>query len=156
MLRLKEKKLTRFVVYDHNSRIGTPTGFVITPAPNTTGVPSNTAFGALTLVDNPLTSGLDLNTTHVGRIQGLMASAGKDKIALYSAFNIAFTIGKYKGSTISIHGRNNIKASVREFPIIGGSGRFRLATGYAELRTVLYNPATNDALIQYTLYVLHY
>ncbi|KAL5707761.1 hypothetical protein ACHQM5_018623 [Ranunculus cassubicifolius] len=156
MLGLKKKKLTRFVVYDHNIRTGTPTAFVIVPAPNTTGIPSNTAFRALTLVDNPLTTGLELNTTHVGRIQGLMAAAGKDEIALFSAFNMVFTVGKYNGSTISIYGRNNIMAPVREFPIIGGSGRFRFATGYAELRTAMYTPATGDATLQFTLYVLHY
>ncbi|KAL5707763.1 hypothetical protein ACHQM5_018625 [Ranunculus cassubicifolius] len=156
VLGMKKKKLTRFVVYDHNIRTGTPTAFVIVPAPNVTGIPSNTDFRALTLVDNPLTTGLDLNTTRVGRIQGLMAAASKEEIALFSEFNMVFTIGKYNGSTISIYGRNNIMAPVREFPIIGGTGHFRFAKGYAELKTAMYTPATGDAILQFTLYVLHY
>ncbi|KAL5707764.1 hypothetical protein ACHQM5_018626 [Ranunculus cassubicifolius] len=119
-------------------------------------VPSNTSVRALALVDNPLTTGLELSSTRVGRIQGLMAMTGKDKITLFSAVNIVFTIGKYNGSTISLHGRNSIEASVKEFPIIGGSGSFRFATGYAELRTVTSTAATGHATIQYTLYVLHY
>ncbi|KAL5730666.1 hypothetical protein ACHQM5_003464 [Ranunculus cassubicifolius] len=154
LLGLGKQKLTRFQLYDHNIRTGTPTSFVIVRAPNTTGIPSHSDFGAVTVVDDPLTLGLELNTTHVGRLQGIMAAADKDEIALFSAFNIVFTGGKYNGSTISIYGRNNVVKPVREFPIIGGSGHFRFATGYAELKTAVVS--NSDVTLQFALYVLHY
>ncbi|KAL5707718.1 hypothetical protein ACHQM5_018584 [Ranunculus cassubicifolius] len=156
ILAIKKQKLTKFVVYDHNI-VSPPnaTAFVIVPAPNATGA-GNTAFRSLTLVDNALTIGPELNSTLVGRNQGIFAATDREQVGLFSAFNFLMLTGKYNGSTVSIYGRNQILNPVREFPIIGGSGVFRFAKGYAEARTADFSPATGDAVIQFTLYVLHY
>ena len=69
--------------------------------------------------------------------------------------SFAFTDGKYNGSTFIVLGRNNINAEVREMPIIGGSGLFRFARGYALASTYSFYD-NGDATIEYNCYVIHY
>ncbi|KAG5060535.1 hypothetical protein JHK87_001564 [Glycine soja] len=61
---------------------------------------------------------------------------------LLVVFNFMLTEGKYNGSTITVLGRNRISQKLREIPVIGGSGVFRFATGYAEVNTVFLDPQT--------------
>ena len=70
--------------------------------------------------------------------------------------NYAFVEGKYNGSNLSILGRNSALSEVREMPIVGGSGLFRFARGYAQARTHTIDFKTGDAVVEYNVYVLHY
>jgi hypothetical protein len=63
----------------------------------------------------------------------------------------------YNGSTLSILGRNpGATSRVRGFPVVGGSGVFRFARGYALANTHDFNANTGDAILEYKLYVFHY
>jgi hypothetical protein len=92
----------------------------------------------------------------IGRAQGFYGSAGQEEAALLMAMNFVFLQGKYNGSTISILGRNHVFSKVREMPVIGGSGLFRFARGYAQANTYSFNAKTGDAVVEYNVYVLHY
>ena len=70
--------------------------------------------------------------------------------------NFWFDEERFNGSTLSILGRNPISSAVREFPVVGGSGVFRFASGYAEARTYFLNETNGDAIVEYDVYVLHY
>ncbi|PHT84087.1 Dirigent protein 22 [Capsicum annuum] len=70
--------------------------------------------------------------------------------------NLVFTKGKYNGSTLSILGYNQIFHEYREMPIIGGSGVFRLAQGIATAKTYWADNATQNAIVEYHVVVLHY
>ncbi|CAN0905922.1 Dirigent protein 19 [Linum grandiflorum] len=59
-------------------------------------------------------------------------------------------------TTGTIMGRNPVFNKVREMPIIGGSGLFRFARGYAHASTHNFNLTSGDACVEYNLYVLHY
>lgn len=72
------------------------------------------------------------------------------------ALNYVFLEGKYNGSTLSILWTNNVFLPIREMPIVGGSGIFRFARGYALAKTRFFNLTTGDAVIEYNVYVLHY
>lgn len=72
------------------------------------------------------------------------------------AMNFAFMDGKYNGSTLSILGRNSVFSDVREMPVIGGSGLFRFARGYALAHTRKIDFETGDAVVEYNVYVMHY
>ncbi|XP_052730108.1 dirigent protein 22-like [Vigna angularis] len=63
--------------------------------------------------------------------------------------------GKYNGSTITVLGRNRITQNIREIPVIGGTGVFRFAMGYAETNTIFLNPKMRST-IEYNIYVSHY
>ncbi|CAJ1808775.1 unnamed protein product [Sphenostylis stenocarpa] len=117
---------------------------------------SNTSFGSVNMIENPLTLEPQLNSQLVGKAQGFYASTSQSEVTLLMAMNFAITEGKYNGSSITILGRNPVFNKQREMPVIGGSGLFRFARGYAQLRTHWFSPTTMDAIVEYNVYVLHY
>eukprot|EP00258_Populus_trichocarpa_P000072 XP_002297761.3 dirigent protein 22 [Populus trichocarpa] len=117
--------------------------------------PDNFAFGDTMMADDPLTEGLEISSKPVGKAQGLYALASQNDFCLLMVMNFAFTEGEYNGSSISILGRNQILNDVREMPIVGGSGLFRLAHGYALAHTVWFDEQ-GDATVEYNVYVSHY
>ncbi|XP_011653564.1 dirigent protein 22 [Cucumis sativus] len=152
VLKLKKEKLTRFHLYWHDVVGGSnPTSVPVLPRLNNV-----TLFGLINMFDNPLTVGPDPKSRLVGRSQGLYASTAQHEIGLLMAMNFAFTYGKYKGSSITILGRNPILNQVREMPVVGGTGRFRFAKGHALAKTQYFNATTLDAVVEYDIYVLHY
>ncbi|CAB4298811.1 unnamed protein product [Prunus armeniaca] len=102
-----------------------------------------TTFGATMMIDDALT---EKQEPTFGRAQGLYSVAAQrdHEFALLVVMNFAFVEGKYKGSTISILGRNPVLNDVREMPIIGGTGLFRFARGYALAHTVRARPQIQD------------
>ncbi|KAI3995586.1 hypothetical protein MKX01_023331 [Papaver californicum] len=151
----KKEKLSHFRIYWHDVASGpNPTAVRIAQAPSTNK--SATLFGAMVMIDDPLTEGLKLSSKLVGRAQGFYASAAQTDVAYIVVMNFAFSTGKYNGSSISIFGRNPVLSDVREMPIVGGSGVFRFARGYVQFHTVNYNIKTGDATNEYNIYVSHY
>ncbi|RXH93937.1 hypothetical protein DVH24_016004 [Malus domestica] len=51
----------------------------------------------------------------------------------------------YNGSTVSIRGRNPYMEAIREMPIVGGSGVFQYARGYALAKTFSMSTKTGYA-----------
>ncbi|KAK7287248.1 hypothetical protein RIF29_00420 [Crotalaria pallida] len=152
----KEQKLSHFKFYWHDIVSGqNPTSMVVVPPPPS-NLNSTTGFGMVDIIDNPLTLGPTLSSKLVGRAQGFYASTSQSEVDLLMAMNFVITEGEYSGSTITIYGRNPVFDKVREMPVIGGSGHFRFARGYAELRTHYFSPKTMDAIVEYNIYVLHY
>jgi hypothetical protein len=47
-------------------------------------------------------------------------------------------------------------SGIREMPIVGGSGLFRLARGYAQANTHEIDFKTGNATVEYNVYVFHY
>ncbi|KAI3697488.1 hypothetical protein L6452_30551 [Arctium lappa] len=120
------------------------------------GTPDSGFFGDTYMMDNVLTEGQEAASRVVGKAQGLYAFAARKEIALLMVLNYEFTQGDFNGSSISVLGRNPVMMDVREMPIVGGSGRFRYANGYALAHTVWFDPKTGDAIVEYNVYVKHY
>lgn len=154
-LGLKKEKLSHLRFYFHDIVSGhSPTAVRVAEAPTTKN--SSTAFGAVVMMDDPLTAGPELGTKLVGKAQGIYASASQTELGLLMVLNFAFVEGKYNGSNLSVLGRNAVFSPVREMPIVGGSGLFRFARGYARARTHKVDLNTGDAVVEYNVYVLHY
>ncbi|KAI3833398.1 hypothetical protein MKX03_029595 [Papaver bracteatum] len=153
---LRKQKLSHFHMYWHNVVAGPkPTSVVVAKAPKTSK--SNNYFGGVVMIDDALTEGPELGSRLIGRAQGFYASAGIHEAATLVNMNFAFIVGKYNGSTISIMGRDKTFSSeVREMPIVGGSGLFRFARGYVQLRTHHMNLTSGDTTIEYNIYVFHF
>nr|AFK42454.1 unknown [Lotus japonicus] len=150
----KKEKLSHFKFYWHDILSGrSPTSVPIVPPAYKN---STTFFGAISMIDNPLTLGPSLSSKLVGRAQGFYGSASQSELSALMAMNFAFIEGKYNGSTITILGRNPVFSKVREMPVIGGSGLFRFARGYAEARTNWFDLKSGDAVVEYNVYVFHY
>ncbi|GMY16187.1 dirigent protein 19-like [Fagus crenata] len=153
LLGLKKEKLSHFRFYWHDIVSGkNPSSVAVVKSPlNTT-----TGFGFLTMIDNPLTVGPKVDSKLVGKAQGFYASASQEEVSLLMVMNFAFIEGKYNGSTITVLGRNPVFNTIREMPVIGGSGLFRFSRGYAQAKTHTFDIKTGDAIIEYNVYVLHY
>ncbi|KAL5563352.1 hypothetical protein UlMin_033099 [Ulmus minor] len=153
LLGLKKEKLSHFRFYWHDIYSGknpTAVGIVRPPGNSTIG------FGTLSMIDDALTEGPELSSKLLGRAQGFYGLASQQEVALLMAMNFVFVQGKYNGSTITILGRNEVFNKMREMPVIGGSGLFRFARGYAQVKTHKFDPSTGDATVEYNVYVLHY
>nr|XP_023921791.1 dirigent protein 22-like [Quercus suber]POE98750.1 dirigent protein 21 [Quercus suber] len=147
------EKLTHLHFYFHDTLDGTnPTAIRIAGAAG----PSKRSFGTTMMADDPLTEGPEASSKLVGRAQGIYALASQHDIGLLVVMNFAFLKGIYNGSALSILGRNPILDRVREMPIVGGSGVFRYARGYALAKTVQFNQKTGNAVVEYNVSVLHF
>ncbi|KAK4480790.1 hypothetical protein RD792_011641 [Penstemon davidsonii] len=116
---------------------------------------SPTMFGQVRVLDDLLTAEPDINSQEIVRVQGLITSADLKTSALAMNLNFVFTAGEYNRSTISILGRNQIDNDYRELPVVGGTGIFRMARGYAITNTYSYDAVTNYGVLEYTLYVTY-
>ncbi|KAL5545422.1 hypothetical protein UlMin_005109 [Ulmus minor] len=152
-LGLKQEKLTHLHFYLQDIVSGRhPTAIKVAGAK--TSPTSPTDFGFIWIADDALT--VNPYSRVIGRAQGLYAAASQSEVGLLMAFDLVFTQGKYNGSSLSLLGRNAIRSEVREMPIIGGSGLFRFARGYALANTYAFNATSEDAIVEYNVYVFHY
>ncbi|KAL6555326.1 hypothetical protein OROGR_006584 [Orobanche gracilis] len=152
---LGREKLSRLRFYFHDVVSGRrPTAVKIAQAASTNA--SATGFGLLAMIDDPLTVGPEAGSRIVGRAQGMYGSADLIDTALIMVMNFVFTEGKFNGSTLSVLGRNAVMSAMREMPIVGGSGVFRFARGYAQAKTRKFNWKTGDAVVEYNVHVFHY
>ncbi|KAK9122645.1 hypothetical protein Sjap_012247 [Stephania japonica] len=108
------------------------------------------------IADDHLTETPDPTSKLLGKAQGLYSSISQSDITFLMALNFVFTEGKYNGSTISIFGKNSVLSKVREIPVVGGTGMFRFARGYALAKTYVSNATTLNAIVEYDVHVLHY
>ncbi|XP_023768115.1 dirigent protein 21 [Lactuca sativa] len=154
-LGLKKQKLSHLHFYFQDIVGGDhPTALKVAQSPITNI--SHTGFGYMVMIDDPLTVGPERTSKIVGRAQGIYASADLNQVGLLMVMNYVFIEGKYNGSTLSILGRNSVFLPVRELPIVGGSGLFRFARGYALAKTHSFNISNGDATVEYNVYVQHY
>ncbi|XP_020106567.1 dirigent protein 22-like [Ananas comosus] len=130
-----------------------PTSVRVAQAPSEKN--STTSFGTIVMIDDPLTVGPNLSSPLVGHAQGLYSFAGKDSVGLLMAMTFVFAQGDYANSTIVIMGRNDVFSQVREMAVVGGSGLFRLARGYAQARTHTFDQTTGYTVVQYDVFVTH-
>ncbi|KAG7598002.1 Dirigent protein [Arabidopsis suecica] len=107
----------------------------------------------VTIPPASLTEGPELSSKEVGRAQGLYASTDMKTFGFSMVFNLAFTEGEFNGSTAAMYGRNQILLEDRELPIIGGTGAFRFARGYARPKT--YKIVNIDAVVEYNVFIWH-
>ncbi|KAK1411899.1 hypothetical protein QVD17_32745 [Tagetes erecta] len=154
-LHFKNEKQTHLHFYFHDIVSGPhPTAVkVASPTTNNTILGQ---FGLVMMMDDPLTVGPEPHSKLVGRAQGIYASADMKEIGFLMVLNYCFIEGKYNGSTLSILGRNAALTTMREMPVVGGTGLFRFATGYAQAKTHSIDFKTGNAVVEYNVFVVHY
>ncbi|XP_028777571.1 dirigent protein 22-like [Neltuma alba] len=154
-LGLRKEKLSHLHFYFHDIVSGrNPSAVKVAEAAMTNT--SLTGFGLVVMADDPLTAGPEPGSKLLGKAQGIYASAAQDEVGLLMVMNFAFVEGKYNGSNLSLLGRNKVFNKIREMPIVGGSGLFRFARGYAQAKTHTFDLKTGDAVVEYNVYVFHY
>ncbi|XP_051133517.1 dirigent protein 1-like [Andrographis paniculata] len=129
-LTLRNVSIIKLTFYTHPTWIGTnETLYSVARASITDQVPSR--FGVLEVCDVLVTYGPENESKKLGRIQGTATSVDLKETAFGVMLTVVFTQGEYKGSTINLMGRNPIMNKERELAVVGGSGAFPRAWGYA-------------------------
>ncbi|OAY53457.1 hypothetical protein MANES_04G164300v8 [Manihot esculenta] len=147
------EKMTRLHFYFHDIPSGSNPTAVLIAGPSSKMA---NRFGSTFIMDDPLTEGPEATSKLVGRAQGLYSLASQHDMGLLVVMNFAFVEGMYNGSTVSILGRDPVFNIVKEMPIVGGSGVFRYARGYALARTVSADQKTGNVVVEYNISVVHY
>ncbi|XP_023534285.1 dirigent protein 23-like [Cucurbita pepo subsp. pepo] len=149
----QKQTVTNIQFYFHDTPSGnTPSAIKVAEAPSSTNSP--TLFGNVFIADDPLTETPDPKSKEVGRAQGLYAMASQQELALLMTLTYQFTAGEFNGSSIVIVGKNSVMHKVRELPVVGGTGVFRFARGYALASTYSFN-TVGDAIVGYNVTVIH-
>ncbi|KAH6777716.1 hypothetical protein C2S51_009028 [Perilla frutescens var. frutescens] len=150
-----KEKVVRLRCYVHDLRVGNENPTVYTVATASITPNSPTSFGSINVVDDLVTAEPSINSTEIGRIQGLTTSADLSVNGVALNLNVYFTAGRFNGSTISILGRNQVMNPHRELPVAGGTGAFRFARGYAYQTTYSYDTVTSYAVMEFNIYTTY-
>ncbi|XP_057849448.1 dirigent protein 23 [Cryptomeria japonica] len=150
-----EEKISNLQFYFHDRISGNNVTAVNVASAPTTNI-SATGFGLVYVMDDPLTEGPEPTSKLVGKAQGLYASASQEEVHLLMAVTYVFQDGEFNGSTLAVVGNNAVFNEVREMAIVGGSGKFRLARGYALAQTHSFDSQSGNAIVHYNVTVLHY
>lgn len=95
-------------------------------------------FGSITVVDNELTEGHELGSAVLGKGQGFYLSSSLDG----SSHTIALTTlfhgddHEHVDDTISFFGVHRTASEVSQIAVIGGTGKYEHAKGYASVETL--------------------
>ncbi|KAF8708536.1 hypothetical protein HU200_029902 [Digitaria exilis] len=124
-------------------------------APNHDGP---TPFGSVYATDDVLTEGPERESKVVGNAQGLYISSGRRQLSLVLGMDFELTAEPFNGSAFVVYSRNNVAEHPvgRELAIVGGRGKFRMARGYALLRTHYLDTNNGDAIIEYNVTLRHH
>ncbi|CAA7028325.1 unnamed protein product [Microthlaspi erraticum] len=154
----KQQVVTNLHFFFHDTLTSPNASAVLIAKPTLTGDDSSSPspFGSLLATDDPLTLGPDPNSELIGNARGMYVSSGKHVPTLTMYVDFGFTSGKFNGSSITVFSRNPIMDKERELAVVGGRGRFRMATGVALLNTYSVNLTNGDAIVEYNVTVYHY
>ncbi|XP_062187608.1 dirigent protein 1-like [Phragmites australis] len=129
-----------------------PTAVQVIKVPGSSTAPSlGMSFGDTSVMDDLLTETSSATSAAVGRMQGFYMLSSQSGAVLMVCGNLLLTSGDYNGSTIAVMGRDDTAADVRELAVVGGTGKFRMASGYVLWKTSSMNGP--DATVELDLYV---
>ncbi|KAK9048729.1 hypothetical protein SSX86_032305 [Deinandra increscens subsp. villosa] len=159
MSEARKRNATHIQFYMHDTPGGSnPSAVRVAGEPiNSTGANMGAmfGFGSIFVMDNSLTATPDANSTLIGRAQGIYVMASQEnELSLLMTLTYNFVSGIYNGSSLSIVGRNPVMNEVREMPVVGGTGVFRLARGFALAKTHSIDQV--NAVIGYNVTIIPY
>uniref|UniRef100_A0A6N2M1H6 Dirigent protein n=1 Tax=Salix viminalis TaxID=40686 RepID=A0A6N2M1H6_SALVM len=113
-------------------------------------------FGTITVIDDELTEGHDLQSGFVGKAQGFYVSSSVDGTSQTMAFTTMFQSDHYADS-LSFFGVLRTGVSESQLAIMGGTGKYVNAQGYAIIKII---PSVNqnaadgvETLLEFAVYL---
>ncbi|XP_058092292.1 dirigent protein 18-like [Magnolia sinica] len=92
-------------------------------------------FGTITVIDDVLTMGPDLGSQAVGKAQGVYVASSADGATQMMAFTAMIEGGEY-GDSLNFFGVYKIGSATSHLSVTGGTGKFKNACGFAEVRSL--------------------
>ncbi|KAJ8422198.1 hypothetical protein Cgig2_030561 [Carnegiea gigantea] len=110
----------------------------VTPGQLPTGVTlQKLMFGSITVIDDELTEGHELGSGVMGRGQGFYLASSLDGESHTMAFTaILHQDGHDEADTISFFGVHRTASPISQIAVIGGTGKYETAKGYATIETL--------------------
>ncbi|OIV98675.1 hypothetical protein TanjilG_23967 [Lupinus angustifolius] len=93
-------------------------------------------FGTITVIDDVLTAQPELGSQIVGKAQGVYVASSADGSRQMMVFTALFEGGEY-GDSLNFYGLYKIGSTMSHLSVIGGTGKFKNAKGFAELRGLI-------------------
>ncbi|XP_057796769.1 dirigent protein 22-like [Salvia miltiorrhiza] len=149
---LKETKMS-FYYHDY---AGGPNATTIEARGPSTEPLSFIRFGASFVTDDPITEEIEEGSTLIARGRGTYVISALDGTHAQVVMSIVFINGEYKGSTLEIQGSYAQFERLNEAAVVGGTGIFRLARGYATYEVLSYDSVSGYSVTQSNMTVLHY
>lgn len=113
-------------------------------------------FGTMTVFDDELTEGHELGSGLVGKAQGFYVASSEDGSSQTIAMTAMFQSGGYVDS-ISFFGVHRTVVSESQLAIMGGTGKYVNARGFATIKTFtganLQNTDGQETVVQFTVYL---
>ncbi|GMH08261.1 hypothetical protein Nepgr_010101 [Nepenthes gracilis] len=94
------------------------------------------SFGTITVIDDMLTTSPDLSSQTVGTAQGVYVASSADGTRQMMAFTVMLEGGEY-GDSINFFGVYKIGSAISRVSVTGGTGKFKSASGFAEVRPLI-------------------
>ncbi|KAF8701621.1 hypothetical protein HU200_033459 [Digitaria exilis] len=111
-------------------------------------------FGDVVVLNNALTEGPGRGSARVGTAQGFAVRVSEGGVVSHLTMHMVLDAGEHRGSSVTVNGRIDMDAEVRESVVVGGTGRFRFARGYMLTRNYDYDLA-RGGVIEIDVYVQH-
>lgn len=117
-------------------------------------------FGTMTVFDDELTEGEELGSGLVGKAQGFYIASSVEGTSQVMAFTAKFEENGYADS-LSFFGVHRTQVSQSQLAIIGGTGKYVNAEGYAIIKTFPVNQQHHntdgvETLLHLTAYLVAY
>ncbi|KAJ1275366.1 hypothetical protein BS78_05G130000 [Paspalum vaginatum] len=146
---------THLHFYMHDQYTGpNPTAALVVPGrpplPNATS--TERRFGDIAVMNNALTEGPERGSPRIGTAQGFTVRVAERGSVNALSLHMVMEAGEYAGSSLVASGRVDTDLAVRESVIVGGTGRFRFARGYAHSRSYDYD-LTKGGVVEIDVYL---
>ncbi|KAG6430401.1 hypothetical protein SASPL_108466 [Salvia splendens] len=93
-------------------------------------------FGTITVIDDYLTAAPEVGSQQVGKAQGVYVASSADGTTQMMAFTAMMEGGEF-GDSINFFGVYRIGSSMSRLSVAGGTGKFKNACGFAEVRSLI-------------------
>lgn len=93
-------------------------------------------FGTITVIDDFLTSQPELGSQTIGKAQGVYVASSADGTRQMMVFTALFEGGEY-GDSLNFYGLYKIGSTMSHLSVTGGTGKFKNARGFAEVRALI-------------------
>ncbi|XP_057792206.1 dirigent protein 18-like [Salvia miltiorrhiza] len=93
-------------------------------------------FGTITVIDDYLTAAPELGSQQLGRAQGVYVASSADGLTQMMAFTAMMEGGEF-GDSINLFGMYTVGSTMSRLSVTGGTGKFKNACGFAEVRSLI-------------------
>lgn len=93
-------------------------------------------FGTITVIDDVLTSAPESGSQSIGKAQGVYVASSSDGTTQMMVFTAMMEGGEY-GDSLNFFGVYKIGSAMSRLSVTGGTGKFKNACGFGEVRSLI-------------------